>query len=34
MAEHFGWLDNDVDGAISAKDWKTIGEQMVNELRG
>jgi len=34
LAEHFGWLDDDADGVISAKDWKAIGEHMVNDNWG
>ena len=34
LSKHFGWLDNDADGAISARDWKFIGESMTNEHWG
>jgi outer membrane protein assembly factor BamB len=34
LIRHFGWLDHDADGAISAKDWKTVGEVMVNDNWG
>jgi outer membrane protein assembly factor BamB len=34
LAEHFGWLDNDADGAISPADWKAIGDEMVNDNWG
>jgi len=34
LAEHFGWLDSDADGAISAADWKAIGDEMVNDNWG
>lgn len=34
LIEHFGWLDNDADGSISEKDWKAIGDEMVNDNWG
>jgi outer membrane protein assembly factor BamB len=34
LAEHFGWLDVDADGSITAKDWKTLGDSMVNDNWG
>ena len=34
LIEHFGWLDHDADGTISAKDWKAIGDEMVNDNWG
>ena len=34
LAKHFGWLDADADGAISAKDWKMIGDEMTNDNWG
>lgn len=34
LIEHFGWLDHDADGAISARDWKAIGDEMVNDNWG
>ena len=34
LIKHFGWLDNDADGAISAKDWKALGDEMVNDNWG
>jgi len=34
LMEHFGWLDKDADGVISGKDWKSIGDEMVNDNWG
>ena len=34
LMEHFGWLDVDADNSISAKDWKAIGDEMVNDNFG
>ena len=34
IVEHFGWLDRDASGAISEKDWNTIGEGMVTDNWG
>ena len=28
LANHFAWLDNDGDGAISAADWKRLNEEI------
>jgi outer membrane protein assembly factor BamB len=34
IADHFGWLDADADGSISAEDWKHVGATMVNDNWG
>jgi len=34
LIKHFGWLDADADGAISAKDWKTVGDVMASDNWG
>lgn len=34
LEEHFGWLDADASGAISAEDWARIGAEMVNDHWG
>ena len=34
LSKHFGWLDADASGAISADDWAHIGAEMVNDNWG
>ncbi len=34
LEEHFGWLDADASGAISAEDWAHVGAKMVNDNWG
>jgi outer membrane protein assembly factor BamB len=34
LKDHFGWLDTDADGSISAKDWERMGAEVVNDNWG
>jgi outer membrane protein assembly factor BamB len=34
LGDHFGWLDADGSGAISAEDWAHLGAEMVNDNWG
>jgi outer membrane protein assembly factor BamB len=34
LANHFGWLDNDSSGTISAEDWEHLGEVMSTDNWG
>jgi outer membrane protein assembly factor BamB len=34
VTEHFGWLDHDNSGEISAEDWKAVGATMINDNFG
>ena len=34
LEKHFGWLDADASGAISAEDWAHVGAEMVSDNWG
>jgi len=34
IVEHYGWLDRDGDDAITAEDWKTLGDGMMTDNFG
>jgi len=34
LAKHYGWLDTDADGVISAEDWNTLGELVASDNWG
>lgn len=34
LGNHFGWLDNDADGTLTASDWQRLRDEVVNDTWG